>query len=69
MQFLALILGLAIERLLTQLFHLRAFHWLDPIFDQAFAKTLGRSARRALALREHWLQRSEQLDPNSCQCL
>ena len=38
MNFLALILGLAVERLLTQLFHLRKFHWLDPVFDLAFSK-------------------------------
>jgi AmpE protein len=38
MNFLALIVGLALERLLTKLFHLRAFHWLDPLFDGAFAK-------------------------------
>jgi len=36
MNFLALIVGLGLERLLTQLFHLRAFHWLDPVFDSAF---------------------------------
>jgi len=33
MNFLALIVGLGVERLLTQLFHLREFHWLDPLFD------------------------------------
>jgi len=33
MNFLALFLGLGIERLLTHLFHLREFHWLDPVFD------------------------------------
>ncbi len=33
MNFLALLLGLALERLLTHLFHLREFHWLDPLFD------------------------------------
>ncbi len=38
MNFLALILGLMVERLLTHLFHLREFHWLDPLFDQAFAR-------------------------------
>ncbi|MDP6436035.1 MAG: regulatory signaling modulator protein AmpE [Gammaproteobacteria bacterium] len=38
MNFLALMLGLAVERLLTQLFHLREFHWLDPIFDVAFRR-------------------------------
>ncbi len=33
MNFLALLLGLALERVLTHLFHLREFHWLDPLFD------------------------------------
>ena len=33
MNFLALFLGLGLERLLTHLFHLREFHWLDPVFD------------------------------------
>ena len=35
MNFLALFLGLGLERLLTHLFHLREFHWLDPVFDWA----------------------------------
>lgn len=34
MNFLALLLGLAIERLLTSVFHLREFRWLDPAFDR-----------------------------------
>jgi membrane protein required for beta-lactamase induction len=34
MNFLALLLGLATERMLTHLFHLREFHWLDPLFDR-----------------------------------
>lgn len=38
MNFLALFLGLGMERLLTQLFHLRKFHWLDPVFDMALHK-------------------------------
>ncbi len=38
MNFLALMSGLGLERLLTHLFHLRAFQWLDPIFDSAFRK-------------------------------
>jgi membrane protein required for beta-lactamase induction len=44
MNFLALMLGLAVERLLTHLFHLREFHWLDPLFDKIFhrAARLGR---------------------------
>ena len=38
MNFLALVLGLGLERLLTHLFHFRAFHWLDPLFDSAFIR-------------------------------
>ncbi len=38
MNFLALLLGLALERLLTHLFHLREFRWLDPVFDWFFAR-------------------------------
>jgi membrane protein required for beta-lactamase induction len=38
MNFLALFLGLGAERLLTHLFHLRKFHWLDPVFDIALHK-------------------------------
>lgn len=34
MNFLALFLGLGVERLLTHLFHLREFQWLDPLFDR-----------------------------------
>lgn len=33
MNFVALLLGLGVERLLTHLFHLREFRWLDPVFD------------------------------------
>ena len=36
MNFVALLLGLAVERLLTHLFHLREFRWLDPWFDRGF---------------------------------
>ncbi len=36
MNLFALLLGLALERLLTRLFHLREFDWLDPIFDSVF---------------------------------
>jgi AmpE protein len=38
MNFLALLLGLAVERLLTNLFHLREFHWLDSLFDWFFRR-------------------------------
>ena len=34
MNFVALLLGLGVERLLTHLFHLREFRWLDPVFDK-----------------------------------
>ena len=33
MNFVALLLGLGVERLLTNLFHLREFRWLDPLID------------------------------------
>ena len=33
MNFLALFVGLGMERMLTHLFRLREFHWLDPLFD------------------------------------
>jgi len=46
MNFLALLLGLAIERLLTSVFHLREFRWLDPVFD----RVLGEARQRG-----HWL--------------
>jgi AmpE protein len=36
MNFLALFIGLGLERLLTHLFHLREFHWLDPLFDWVY---------------------------------
>jgi AmpE protein len=39
MNFLALLLGLAVERLVTHLFHWREFHWLDPLFDWGFRRT------------------------------
>jgi membrane protein required for beta-lactamase induction len=43
MNLVALLLGLAIERLLTHLFHLREFHWLDPLFDAGFHRLSGQS--------------------------
>ena len=53
MNFLALLLGLALERVLTHLFHLREFRWLDPLFDAHLrrlrAATSG-NARRWTAL-------------------
>ena len=48
MNFLALLLGLATERMLTHLFHLREFRWLDPLFDQHLRRW--RKARRWLAV-------------------
>ncbi len=38
MNLFALLLGLATERLLTNLFHLREFRWLDPSLDAAFRR-------------------------------
>jgi AmpE protein len=38
MNFLALLLGLAVERLLTHFFHWREFHWLEPLFDWGFRR-------------------------------
>jgi membrane protein required for beta-lactamase induction len=42
--FLALLLGLSVERVLTHFFHLREFRWLDPLFDLVFRRA--RSATR-----------------------
>lgn len=39
MNFVALLLGLGVERLLTDLFHLREFRWLDPLFDAVSRRT------------------------------
>lgn len=39
MNFLALLLGLGVERMLTHFFHLREFRWLDPLFDFVFRRT------------------------------
>jgi membrane protein required for beta-lactamase induction len=50
MNFLALLLGLAIERSLTHLFHLREFRWLDPLFDAAFRRAARRSRLPATLL-------------------
>lgn len=56
MNFLALLLGLAVERMLTHLFHLRAFQWLDPLLDaflrrlQAAPGASGGSLRKAVAI-------------------
>ena len=36
MQLLALLIGLAVERLATQLFHLRELRWLDRVIDHGF---------------------------------
>ena len=38
MNFLALLLGLAVERLLTHFFHWREFRWLEPLFDWGFRR-------------------------------
>jgi membrane protein required for beta-lactamase induction len=49
MNFLALLLGLGMERALTRLFHLREFRWLDPLFDFAFRRARGRPVALAVA--------------------
>lgn len=36
MKLIALLIGLAVERLATQLFHLREFRWLDRVIDAGF---------------------------------
>jgi membrane protein required for beta-lactamase induction len=41
MNFLALLVGLSVERLLTHLFHLREFYWLDRLFDAVFSRLRG----------------------------
>lgn len=38
MKLIALLIGLAVERLATQLFHLRELRWLDRIIDSGFAQ-------------------------------
>lgn len=38
MKLIALLIGLAVERLATQLFHLRELRWLDRIIDAGFAQ-------------------------------
>ncbi|MEZ5562929.1 MAG: regulatory signaling modulator protein AmpE [Gammaproteobacteria bacterium] len=48
MNFLALLLGLATERMLTHLFHLREFRWLDPLFDRHLRRL--RKARSLVAV-------------------
>lgn len=42
MNFLALVVGLGVERLLTRLFHLREFRWLDPLFDLVLGQLRGK---------------------------
>jgi membrane protein required for beta-lactamase induction len=50
MNFLALLLGLGVERALTHFFHLREFRWLDPLFDRVLGRI--RTASRAAAVIE-----------------
>lgn len=38
MKLIALLIGLAVERLATQLFHLRELRWLDRVIDRGFAQ-------------------------------
>jgi len=49
MSFLALLLGLGVERLLTHVFHVREFRWLDPAFDFVFGRLRGSSVTIARA--------------------
>jgi membrane protein required for beta-lactamase induction len=48
MNFVALLLGLGVERLLTNLFHLREFRWLDPGFDWLTERLRNESRTSAL---------------------
>jgi AmpE protein len=41
MKLIALLIGLLIERLATQLFHLRELRWLDHLIDAGFRQALG----------------------------
>lgn len=50
MNLLALLLGLALERVLTSLFHLREFRWLDPLFDAHIERARGLPFSVAVAL-------------------
>jgi len=47
--FVALLLGLGVERLLTDLFHLREFRWLDPLFDAVSRRAEKAAMWRSLA--------------------
>ena len=49
MNFVALLLGLGVERLLTDLFHLREFRWLDPLFDAVSRRAEKAAMWRSLA--------------------
>lgn len=48
MNFLALLVGLGIERGLTKLFHLREFRWLDPWIDRVTNQLAGASLANAI---------------------
>ncbi len=48
MNFIALLLGIGIERLLTNLFHLREFRWLDPWIDRVSSKLAEASLSTAI---------------------
>lgn len=50
MNFLALMLGLSVEKLLTNLFHLREFHWLDRLFDAVFRRVENAGRNRSLLM-------------------
>jgi len=48
MNFIALLMGLGIERLLTNLFHLREFRWLDPWIDRISSQLANASLPAAI---------------------
>jgi len=50
MNFLALLLGLGLERALTRLFHLREFRWLDRLFDWCLARVDGVTSGAAVMM-------------------
>jgi AmpE protein len=52
MNIMSIYLGLAVERLLTALFHLRDFNWLDPLIDRFLGAT--RSTNQVLNIVVVW---------------
>jgi AmpE protein len=50
MKLIALVLALALERLLTELLHLRELRWFDRYFDWSLARLQGREGWQAVTL-------------------